>query len=162
MKYDGTSRRMAVSPSVKLDAEVEPFASGAVVVRPLDLLYNEKLPVVVWVSDSFGWDDARGALMKGARVAMVVAKQAPDEALWSAVDATPWMDGTKVYVVGGTGSRGVSIVGDSALPDGRYRQTGNVVTVAPAVVQSFAAGYIAEQLQADQLKRDPLTNGSSR
>jgi hypothetical protein len=157
MKYDGTGRRMAVSPSARVDAEVEPFAPGAVVVRPADLLYNEKLPVVVWVSDTFGWNDARGALMKGARVAMVVAKGAPDEALWSAVDGTPWMDGARVYVVGGTGSRGVSIVGDAAMPDGRYRQARNVVTVAPAVVQSFAAGYIA-----DQLKRDPLTNGSSR
>jgi hypothetical protein len=157
MKYDGTARHMAVSPSARVNAEVEPFAPGAIVVRPRDLLYNEKLPVVVWVSDDYGWNDARGALMKSTRLAMVVAKRAPDDALWSAIAGTPWMDTARIYVVGGTGSRGVSITGDSAIPDGHYRQAGNVVTAAPAVVQSFAAGFIA-----DQLKRNPLTNGSSR
>jgi hypothetical protein len=157
MKYDGTSRRVAVSPSMTLDAEVEPFADGAVMLRPGDLRYEEKLPVVVWLADDYGWNDARGALMKNARVAMVVTKRAPDDALWKAVDATPWMDGGRVYVVGGSGSRGTSITGDAAIPGGRYRQAGNVVAVAPAVVQSFSAGFIA-----DQLKRNPLTNGSSR
>jgi len=157
MKYDGTSRRIVVSPAIQLDAEVEPFAAGAVLVRPVDLLYNEKLPVVVWMAENFGWNDARGALMKNARVATVVATRPPDDAFWSAIDATPWMDGSRVYVVGGNAPRGTSVIGDASVPSGRYRQIGNVVTAAPAVVQSFAAGFIA-----DQLKRNALTNGSSR
>jgi hypothetical protein len=51
----------------------------------------------------------------------------------------------------------VSIVADPAVPDGAYRRAGNTVAVAPAAIQSFAAGYIA-----DQWKRTGATNGSSR
>lgn len=158
MKYDGTSRKMSVSPEVQLDVEVESLINDAVVVRPRDLLYNEKLPVVIWPAERFDWNDARGALMKNARVAVVVTKRAVDDALWKAVDATPWIDGARTFVVGSPAlPRGTQIVGDASVPAGRYRHSGNIVAVAPAVVQSFAAGYIA-----DQLKRNPLTNGSSR
>jgi hypothetical protein len=48
------------------------------------------------------------------------------------------------------------IVDDPALNASQYGRRGNIVTVPPAVVQSFAAGYIAAQL-----KRTTPTNGSS-
>jgi hypothetical protein len=50
----------------------------------------------------------------------------------------------------------VAITADPAL-NGRYERRGNIVAVPAAVLQSFAAGYIAAQLE-----RDPPTNGSSR
>jgi hypothetical protein len=45
---------------------------------------------------------------------------------------------------------------DDSLPAGRYRRAGNVVSVAPAAIQSFAAGFIA-----DHLERTSPTDGSS-
>jgi hypothetical protein len=149
MKYDGEERRMAVAPAVTLDVEVESFPGRALMLRPRDIRYDEKLPVVVWVGES-AWNDARAALIRNARVAVLVTKQ-PGDALWQAIEATPWMDGAKLFTVGERG-RGVSFV-----PGERYRVDGNVVTAPPAVIQSVAAGFIA-----DQLKRTTPLNGSSR
>ncbi|MEA2465475.1 MAG: hypothetical protein QOJ98_3222, partial [Acidobacteriota bacterium] len=118
-----------------------------------------KLPVVVWRASDFAWSDARAALLQKARVAVVVTTRIPSEELWSRVDATPWIEGKRTFVVGADGGRetAIRISGEQSVPAGRYRRTGNVVTVPPAVVQSFAAGFIAEQL-----KRTSPTNGSSR
>ncbi|HWW62247.1 MAG TPA: hypothetical protein VN181_12825, partial [Thermoanaerobaculia bacterium] len=42
MRYGGEERRMAVSPSIRLDVSVEPIAN-ALVLRPPQLRYNERL-----------------------------------------------------------------------------------------------------------------------
>jgi len=187
MKYDGKERRMAVEPEVRLDVDVEPFAKEAIVLRPREIRYDEKLPVVVWVAESFAWNDARAALMKSSRVAMIVTTRSPDADLWKAVGETSWMDASRAFVVergagvppdpvghparrrvqsapgetpvaGGRDARPpVTIVADPRVPEGRYRRGGGVLRVAPRVVQSFAAGFIA-----DQLKRTAPPNASSR
>jgi hypothetical protein len=159
LKYSGAERRMVLPPAMRLEVEVEPFAPGAILLRPRDLRYEEKLPVVVWRASDFGWSDARAALMQNARVAVVVTTRIPSEELWRRVDATAWIEGKRAFVVGDDGGReeAIRISGEQSVPAGRYRRTGNVVAVPPAVVQSFAAGFIAEQL-----KRTSPTNGSSR
>ena len=168
LRYDGTERRVAVPPAQKLAADVISFAPGAYALRPFDLRYGEKLPVVVWLADRFEWSDARAALLREARAAVIVARKA-DETLWTAVSTTPWLDPGRTWVVGDVArasargperraeARPTFIAGDAAIPPGRYRQTDDVIAVAPAAIQSFAAGFIA-----DQLKRTSPTNGSSR
>ena len=171
LRYDGTERRITQQPAARLAAEVLPFAARAQLLRPFDLAYGEKLPAVVWVADSFAWSDARAALLQHARVATIVTLGTPDAEVWTKLKETPWIDSARLYVVGAAaedrvagdggrvagGSSAVSIVGDPAVGVGRYRRNGNVVAVAPAAIQSFAAGFIA-----DQLKRTSATNGSSR
>ena len=167
LKYDGAERKVAIPPQRQLDVDVVPFAPGAMLLRPRDLTYDEKLPLVVWLADDFAWNDARASLLTNARVAVVVTKSWPGEDLWRAAAGAAWLNPTDVFVVDGrtaTADRGlpaadstVLIAGDPALGTGHYRRQGNIVAVAPAVVQSFAAGYIAAQL-----KRTTPTNGSSR
>ena len=167
LRYDGKERRVTVPPAQKLAMDVIAFAPGAYALRPQDLRYGEKVPVVVWVADRFEWSDARAALLREARVAVIVAREA-DETLWTAVRATPWLDAGRAYAVdvarasarepGGRAEAGPTfILGDPGLPPGRYRHSGNVIAVPLAAIQSFAAGFIA-----DQLKRTSRTNGSSR
>jgi hypothetical protein len=157
LRYDGSDRKVTQQPSSRIAAEVLPFATGAHVLRPFGVGYNEKLPVVVWVADSLAWSDARGALMKNARAAMIVTLGPPGADVWTKIRETAWLDASRVYVVNAIGEGAVSIVGDDEVPAGRYRGSGNVVAVAPAAIQSFAAGFITEQL-----KRTSHTNGSSR
>jgi len=95
-------------------------------------------------------------------VAMVVTKDAGADPVWKAIEATPWIDRTRTYVVSMerrplTAAAPLHIVSDPTLTSNQYRRAGNVVSVAPAVIQSFAAGFIA-----DQLKRTSPPNGSSR
>ena len=154
MKYDGEERRMAVESAVTLDVEVESLSGGAILLRPRDLRYEEKLPVVGWVGDR-AWNDARAALIKEARVAVIVTKEV-NEALWKA----PWMDQGKVFIVAPhpgplPAPRGEGTI--MIVPGERYVRNGDVVTVPAAVIQSVAAGFIA-----DQLKRTTPLNGSSR
>jgi hypothetical protein len=173
MKYSGAERKVVVPPAERLNVELEPFG-GALLLRPRDLRYDEKLPLVVWSADDLSWSDARAALLRNARVAVVVATRAPGEELWRAVEATPWLDAKRLCLVGSFWSAGshparrraespslqgepIVITTDPALPPNLYHRSGRTVTVAPAVVQSFAAGFIA-----DQLKRTSPTNGSSR
>lgn len=166
LKYDGEGRTTAIPPQKQLDVEIVPFVAGAVLMRPRDLRYDEKLPLVVWVASDFSWSDARAELLSRHRLAMVVTKN-PGEELWRAAAKTGWLDPSRQYVVDGQGAgvdrrvptadSALIIAADPALAAGRYRRQGNFVTVAPAVVQSFAAGYIAAQL-----KRTTPTNGSSR
>ncbi|HUR83275.1 MAG TPA: hypothetical protein VM733_21130 [Thermoanaerobaculia bacterium] len=144
LRYDGTDRAVTRKPDLKLDADVVSFAPGAFALRPRDLRYSEKLPVVVWLSDRFEWSDGRYALMRGARVALVIAHK-EDEALRKAVSATSWMDAERTFVVST----------DPTVPAGYYRFDGRTLAAAPAAIQSVAAGFIA-----DQLKRTSRTNGS--
>lgn len=150
LAYDGTPRTVVVPPSDKLAVEVESFAEGAIVLRPLQVAYAEKLPVVVWQESSFGWSDARAALMRAARVAVIVTRKPPTAALWQKVAATPWLDPTRMYQVGGAGvtAKGaVVIAADPAQRSGQYARHGKRVSVAPAVVQSVAARFIAGDLE---------------
>ena len=157
LKYDGTQRKIAIPPSMRIDEELAAFATEAMVLRPREIRYGEKLPVVVWVADRFGWNDARAALANSHRAAIIVTKHVPDDALRQRIAETDWMDPQRIYVVGAVSENAISIVGDANVPAGRFHREGNVVSVAPAAIQSFAAGFIA-----DHLKRNPPTNGSSR
>lgn len=167
LRYDGTDRRVTIPAAQKLAADVISFAPGAYALRPFDLQYGEKLPVVVWLAERFEWSDARAALLREARAAVIVTRTL-DDTLWKTMSETPWMDAQHTWVVNvGRASarpperraeaRPTWITPDASVPPGRYRQTANVIAVAPAAIQSVAAGFIA-----DQLKRNRHTNGSSR
>lgn len=159
MAYRDAERRMAVPPAVRLAADIEPLAPEAIVLRPQGVRYGEKLPLVVWIDDEpFAWSDARAELLRNARVACVVTRRAPADALWRAARETAWIDASRVFVVTPRAvdvPNALIITGDPALGAGRYRRSGGVVAVPPAVVQSFAARFIA-----DQLKGTTRTNGS--
>lgn len=163
LKYDGAERRTAIAPERQLDVEVTPFAAGSILLRPREIRYDEKLPLAVWVADDFSWSDARAALLTDARMAVIVTKRPPDSELWAAVTSTPWMDASRSFLVEADGTKERAVPARTVLitgaptPAGRYTRKGNVVAVPPAVVQSFAAGYIAAQV-----KRTTPTNGSSR
>jgi hypothetical protein len=162
MKYDGSRRTMAVPPAATLDVEVEPFAKDAIVMRPRDIHYEEHLPLVVWLAKDFAWNDARAALMKNARLAMIVTTRPPDDDLWRTAKETAWIDASRAFVVAppqepATGNRQLLITTDATLPPNQFRRRANVVTVPPSVIQSFAAGFIA-----DQLKRTTPAHGSSQ
>jgi hypothetical protein len=167
LRFDGRDRVVARAPEAKIAADVVSFTPGAYILRPTDLQYNERLPVAVWAVDRFEWSDARATLWREARVAIVVARTI-DDALWKALGETPWLDANRVYVVGnagraaagppsgGTRARPTIITGDASVRPARFRRDGDLIAVAPAAVQSFAAGFIA-----DQLKRTTRTNGSA-
>ncbi len=160
-KYGGEARRTDVPPASKLDVTAEPLA-GALVLRPAALRYNETLPVVVWVDNHpFRWSDARAALMRNARVAVAIVSGEPDAALWNELRKTRWIDATRMFeVVGAPGGAPAaraagraaarpyeSIVEDPAIPTGFYRVNGHVVRARD--IQSFAAGYIAQELRTN-------------
>ena len=158
LKYSGEERRTAIAPERTLDVEVAPFASGAIVLHPRDIRYDEKLPLVVWFAGDFSWSDARAALLTKARVAVVVTTRPPGAELWRVAEGTTWIDSSRVFVVGeGADYPAATVITADPALAGRYERRGNIVAVPPAVVQSFAAGYIAAQLE-----RDRPTNGSSR
>jgi hypothetical protein len=185
MTYEGTKRHEVVAPSSRVDISIEPVG-GALLMRPNDLHYNEKLPVVLWIdAHPFAWSDARASLMRNARVAIAIADR-ENAAFWNEIAKVTWIDSGRRYRVdagtrdeglnAGTrdegrgkkpGTRdevgekdaataaprppslvpGVLITADPAIPAGRYRRTGNTVVTAPAVVQSFAAAFIADDLK---------------
>jgi hypothetical protein len=163
LKYGGEERKMVVPPAEQLQVEVASFAPGAVSLRPRDIAYNEKLPLVIWIDDEpLAWSDARADLMRHARVALVVTRKL-DDAIRAAVEATPWIDRTRSFVVSVAPSTPAALPGatlitsDPSLPANRYRRSGATVAVASAVVQSVASHFIAEEL-----KRTGPPNGSSR
>jgi hypothetical protein len=136
--------------------------------RPREIEYGEKLPLVVWLDDDpFAWSDARGELIRNARVVVVVARRPLDDEAWRVLRETAWVDTSRMFIVGGggqaimpVGQAGLPVLhitADAALPPNTYLRRGTVVAVAPAVVQSFAARFIA-----GELKRTNPTNGSSR
>ncbi len=158
MAYAGDKRQEIIAPSARLDVSIEPFG-GALVMRPNAMHYNERLPIVVWLDrNPFAWSDARAALMRNARVAIAIAPAVSD-ALWSDIAKVAWIDSTRRYVVNGVGGGqpGTSVIlitGDPNLPLDRYTRSGNTLSASPAVVQSFAAAFIA-----DDLKGIPPPNG---
>jgi len=157
MTYEGVKRQEVVAPSRKLDVDTEPVA-GVLVMRPNSMRYNERLPLVVWLDRSpFAWSDARAALMRSARVAIAIAPEVSDT-FWSEAAKVPWIDSKRTYVVNGAtrqpGNLATIIKPDPSLPRNRYARRGNTVSASPAVVQSVAAAFIA-----DDLKGTPPPNG---
>lgn len=158
MTYEGEKRREVIPPSAQLNVSIEPIG-GLLVMRPNDLHYNEKLPIVLWLDPHpFAWSDARAALMRNARVAIAIAPRGND-AFWDEIAKTAWIDATRKYVVNPAtqqpgNAAATFITAGPAIPSGRYRRAGNTVSVPPAVVQSFAAAWIA-----DDLKGTPPPNG---
>lgn len=156
LRYDGRERAVVIPPDSRLEADVDFFGPDAIILRPREMQYNERLPVVVWLGDPHAWSDARAALFRGGRIGLIVAETI-DDALFTRIGETRWLDGSRIYVVGARRDGMTSIVEDRALPAGRYRIDGTVVSAAPNVIESLAAGFIA-----DQLKRTTPTNGSRR
>jgi hypothetical protein len=158
MTYEGEKRRDVIPPSARLDVSIEPIG-GLLVMRPNDLRYGEKLPIVLWLDPHpFAWSDVRAALMRHARVAIAIATRGSDE-FWNEIAKVAWIDATRRYVVNPAAAQlgnpaAILITADPAIPPGRYRRAGNTVSVPPAVVQSFAAAWIA-----DDLKGTPPPNG---
>ncbi len=154
MRYGGEERSTTGLPRVKLDVEIVPLAGQALLLQPRSIGYAEKLPFIIWVTDGprNGWSDARGALMQRVRAAAIVTNRTPDETLWTAIGQLPWADSTRLYVVDASGksvarSGVTTILGDAAVPAGRYRRGTNSIAVQPAVVESFSAGFIADELK---------------
>lgn len=147
MKYDGVGRRIAVAPAVDLGLNVTPFAGG-LMLRPESMVYNERLPLVIWTTngEKNAWNDSRGALMKDARMAVLVLDGPPDAAVMTAIGGTAWIDPKRIFAVGALVPAAISIVGDPSIPAGFYRTTPEVISVHPSGVESLAAGWIRAQL----------------
>jgi len=153
MTYEGEQRQELVPPSARLDVSIEPIG-GVLVMRPSAMRYNERLPLVVWIDRSpFTWSDARAALMRNARVAIAIAPSVSAE-FWTEAAKVAWIDSSRSYLVGSGTGAATMITADPALPIHRYARRGKSVLVSPAVVQSFAAAFIA-----DDLKGTPPPNG---
>jgi len=148
MQFRGASRRIAIPPAAQLQVEVATFGPDAVSLRPRDIAYGEKLPLVIWVDDEpFGWSDARADLMRNVRVACIVTKRPPAGEVRNAVSQTPWIDRARTFVVSGGQVWKFNL--EVEFPD--------LTPGTGAVVQSSAARFIA-----DQLKRTGTPNGSSQ
>jgi hypothetical protein len=153
MTYAGEKREEVIHPSDRLDVSLEPIG-GVLVMRPNAMRYNEKLPLVVWFDDKpFAWSDARAALMRNARVAIAIAPKFSD-GFWREIRNVPWLDTNRTYSVGSSTIGSTSITGDPDIAPHRYVRRGNTLLVPSAVVQSFAAAFIA-----DDLKGTPPPNG---
>ena len=156
MTYAGEKREEIKPPSDRLDVSIEPIG-GILVMRPNAMRYNDKLPLVVWFDDKpFAWNDARAALMRNAHVAIAIAPKVSDN-FWSEIKSVPWIDTARTYIVGDesaaqAGHAAIVIKADDS--GRRYLRRGNTLFVPSAVVQSFAAAYIA-----DDLKGTPPPNG---
>ena len=90
-------------------------------------------------------------------VAIAIAPKLDDN-LHTELGKIPWIDGSRTYIVNGTSDRAtdaaIIIATDPELPLHHYTRRGNTIRVRPAVVQSFAAAFIA-----DDLKGTPPPNG---
>ena len=159
MDYDGKDRHMSASPSARLSGFATEVSNGALIMRPEEMHYNEKLPLVVWrTTDRNRWDDARAKLQREARIAVAIVEHDPDNAFWNDMRLHPWIDLTRVYVVDAPAPQGAtSIRASSSVAAGAYRVEGNTMLVPVDVVESFAAGLIAQQL-----KGTPPPNGPKR
>jgi hypothetical protein len=98
LRYGGEERRVESPSATKLDVALEPLAGGFVM-RPSSLKYNEKLPVVVWLTrgDPLVWNEQVGELMRSAPVAVLLVTRKPE---WSLVEGVPWIDAKRAWVVG--------------------------------------------------------------
>jgi hypothetical protein len=98
--------------------------------------------------------------MRNARVAIALAPKINDpkvsDNFWREIQNVPWIDKTRTYAVNPRqGSKaGIVVTGDPSVPAHHYTRRGNTLLVPPAVVQSFAAAFIA-----DDLKGTPPPNG---
>ncbi|MCU1350227.1 MAG: hypothetical protein JWO56_3257 [Acidobacteria bacterium] len=162
LEYDGEKRKNVVPPAARLDVEDSEPLGGGIVLRPPSMRYGEKLPLVVWIAENrYAWSDARAALLRNARVAIAIVTAEPDASFWTAARAVPWLDTGRSWLVSASPTRNpqpVTVIEpDATMPAGRYRRTDNRVLVAPPIVESFAAGFIA-----NQVKGTPPANGSIR
>lgn len=141
LRYSGEARTPAIRPAARLDVNLEPGEGDSIVLSPVDIRYNEKLPLVIWVAeDPLAWSDARAELMRNARVALVVAKSGGRAAALQRA----WIDSSRVYSVGAAIDGAINIPPHPRTPASR------------ADIESFAARFIA-----DHLKRNPPPNGDS-
>lgn len=147
MKYDGVGRRIAVPPAIDLGLNVTPVAGG-LMLRPDSMFYDERLPLVLWVTngEKKAWSESRGALMKDARIAVLVLDGPPDASVMNAISEIAWIDRKRIFAVGARVPGTVSIVGDPSIPAGFHRRTPEVISVHPSGVESLAAGWIRGQL----------------
>ena len=151
MTYAGEKRQEIVAPGARLDVSIEPVG-GVLIMRPSAVHYNERLPLVVWLDPNpFAWSDARAALMRNARVAIAIAPAVKPD-FWTEISKVTWIDPTRTYIIGNPATRqpgnpATLITADSTIPPHRYARSGNTVSVPPAVVQSFAAAFIADDLK---------------
>lgn len=157
MTYAGDKREELIAPSARLDVSIEPVG-GVLVMRPNAIRYNERLPLVIWSEpNAFAWSDARAALMRNARVAIAIAPNVNDT-FRTEVKSVAWIDGTRTYVVNPAtqqpSNSATIIKADPTIAPNHYIRHGNTVSASPAVVQSFAAAFIA-----DDLKGTPPPNG---
>jgi hypothetical protein len=157
VKYSGEGRQRTVAPAVRLAHQLEPFGNDTLLLRPAELRYEEKAPLVVWITAGRlnAWSDARAALLKDAPIALIVTTRVPDADFWDRVRGTAWIDTSRTFIVNAS-SRvtnlppgAVTISGAADVPSGRYRRRGAAVTVAPAVVESIAAGLIRKELRIE-------------
>jgi hypothetical protein len=86
-------------------------------------------------------------------VAIAIAPKFSD-GFWREIRNVPWLDTNRTYSVGASTVGSTSITGDANIAPHRYLRRGNTLLVPPAVVQSFAAAFIA-----DDLKGTPPPNG---
>lgn len=160
LKYSGESRLPVLKPAQTLAANIEILAGDAIVLQPDGIEYNEKLPLVIWVADDrLAWNDARAELMRTARVALVITSSRPTDALWQRAKELPWIDASRAFVVGRSlgAIKGATVISaEPGVPRGRFAESGGVVTVAAADIESFAARFIA-----DRSKRTNPANGDS-
>jgi hypothetical protein len=157
MSYAGEQRQQVLAAAEWLSVSLEPIG-GVLVMRPNEMRYNEKIPLVIWIDPKpFAWSDARAALMRTTRVAIAITPKLDDNFI-AEIRNVAWIDSNRTYIVNGTGREAatgaVVIATDPRLPLHRYTRRGNTLRVRPAVVQSFAAAFIA-----DDLKGTPPPNG---
>jgi hypothetical protein len=157
MTYEGQKRQKILAPQSRLDISIEPIG-GVLVMRPNALHYNERLPLVIWTeANPFAWSDARAALMRNARVAIAIAPKVSDN-FRTEVRNVAWINSSRTYEVNPAtqqpSNSATIITADKNVPAHRYIRHGNTLSVPPAVVQSFAAAFIA-----DDLKGTPPPNG---
>ena len=151
MEYDGKERHVNASPTARLTSFATEVSNGALIVRPETMHYGEKLPLVVWrTNDRNRWSDARAKLFQNAHIALAIVEHDPDAAFWDDMRLHPWIDLTRVYVVNASGPAGATTIrGARDVESGRYRVEGRELLVPVDVVESFAAGYIAQQLKGN-------------
>jgi hypothetical protein len=156
LKYDGGQRVAAVPAASKIDFDIQPSTGDAILLQPFDIRYGEKLPLVIWCDDDrLAWNDARAELLRTARVALIVTSKA-DGALLQRVKESPVLDSGRLFAVNCEVEGALTLKADADMRPG-YRREGNVVTVAAADVESFAARFIARELE-----RTSPPNGSRR
>jgi hypothetical protein len=158
MRYGGEERRTAIAPAVVLPVSSAPFGGG-LMLSPTPIGYDERIPLVMWLAPGERnlWDDARAALMQSSRVAVLIVESAPDAALMEAIRGTRWIDTSRLYLVSPAVAApaldGVTIIAaDAALPAAKYSREGSLIRVHPAVIKSFAARLIADQLKGSDSK----------